>query len=136
MLQLDDEIAAIPQKEAFLRAQGMTTSPGRPSYSDSAHFRLRFLRADTFDAKKAARRFVQFFEERLDLFGPQVGLGKECITLDDLSEDDLEALECGGLQVCPTRINFIVKFCSLDNFIGNIESVRTYSERYGTFASP
>ena len=40
------------------------------SYVTSYKFRLMFLRAELFEAKKAARRIISFLEEKLSLFGP------------------------------------------------------------------
>jgi hypothetical protein len=58
-----------------------------------------FLRAESFQPKEAAVRIIRFFKEKLLLFGPEK-LTKS-IVYADLSEDDIESLECGALQVLP-----------------------------------
>ena len=62
-------------------------------------FRLKFLRAEKFDAALAASRLVLHFEEKLELFGEDL-LGRE-IQLSDLDQDDLDTLNMGYLQVLP-----------------------------------
>jgi hypothetical protein len=47
-----------------------------------------------FDAEKAARRFVRFFDYKLDLFGPE-RLVKD-ILLNDLDADDMDCLMTGS----------------------------------------
>jgi hypothetical protein len=72
-----------------------------PLYVNSPKFRLRFLRAERFDAKKAATRFILYFDFKKDLFGE----AKLCkaITYNDLGEDDRKALKKGFLQDLPAR---------------------------------
>jgi hypothetical protein len=59
--------------------------------------KIRFLRADDFDPAAAAARMVAHFNLKLNLFGPDL-LGRD-IRLDDLSDDDLESLRGGGVQL-------------------------------------
>jgi hypothetical protein len=59
--------------------------------------KIRFLRADDFDPAAAAARMVAHFNLKLDLFGSDL-LGRD-IRLDDLSDDDLESLRGGGMQL-------------------------------------
>jgi hypothetical protein len=66
-----------------------------------ANFRLSFLRAEQFDAKKAAERIFNHFEEKLDLFGPEK-LTRD-ILIQDLDEETTECLECGRMQLLPQR---------------------------------
>jgi hypothetical protein len=61
--------------------------------------KLKFLRADDFDPSKTAVRMISFFTSKLDLFGPKL-LTRD-IRQDDLSEDDLESLAGGGVQLLP-----------------------------------
>ena len=65
-----------------------------PSYVKDREFLMMFLRSDQFDANKAARRVINYFDSKKILFGEE----KLCkrITLDDLGEDDMAALMSGG----------------------------------------
>jgi hypothetical protein len=62
-----------------------------PAYVNDPKLRLKFLRADRFDAARAAKRFVKYFEATIDFFGPEL-LCKE-ITWNDLSEKDKECVQ-------------------------------------------
>lgn len=46
-----------------------TTKPKHQCYLNDAGVRLRFLRCENFDAKAAAKRFVNFFELAMEVFG-------------------------------------------------------------------
>lgn len=63
----------------------------RPSLQQDDSFFLMFLRADRFDPMSAANRLCLHFDHKLDLFG-ESKLAKK-ITLDDLSEEDMRAME-------------------------------------------
>jgi hypothetical protein len=62
---------------------------------------LSFLRAEDFNPKAAARRVMSHFQKKLELFGLD-SLVKD-ISLQDLDEDDTEALACGGIQFLPSK---------------------------------
>ena len=68
-----------------------------PEYALSQKLSLAFLRSVEGSTKRAAKRYLRHFTTKLDLFGKE----KLCkdITLDDLDEYDMEALESGGFQV-------------------------------------
>jgi hypothetical protein len=70
-------------------------------YVTDRKLRLQFLRAECFDAKKAAARLVKCLEGKLELFGPEVMARP--IYLSDLDSDDLEPLQSGFLQFLPAR---------------------------------
>jgi hypothetical protein len=82
--------------DAYALAESQSTE-----YLRSEKFRLMFLRAESFDARNAAHRIIQFLEHKLELFGP-TKLCKE-ITLDDLTPEDMESLENGHMQLMPVR---------------------------------
>eukprot|EP00339_Tiarina_fusa_P009765 CAMPEP_0117014084 /NCGR_PEP_ID=MMETSP0472-20121206/11499_1 /TAXON_ID=693140 ORGANISM="Tiarina fusus, Strain LIS" /NCGR_SAMPLE_ID=MMETSP0472 /ASSEMBLY_ACC=CAM_ASM_000603 /LENGTH=456 /DNA_ID=CAMNT_0004717569 /DNA_START=74 /DNA_END=1444 /DNA_ORIENTATION=- len=71
----------------------------KPSIETDKKFKLMFLRADIYDAKKAARRMAKYFDEKLRLFGEEKLVKR--ITLDDLSEEDLSRLNLVGCVVLP-----------------------------------
>jgi hypothetical protein len=72
-----------------------------PEYVKDRKIRLKFLRADRFDAEKAADRMFRFYEQKMILFGPQ----KLCkyITLDDMNSADMECIENSHMQLLPSR---------------------------------
>jgi len=71
-----------------------------PKYVKSTSFRLLFLRADHYDAQRAANRIMHHFTKKLELFGYDM-LAKD-VTWDDLSDDDRASVEGGGGQFFPT----------------------------------
>jgi hypothetical protein len=74
-----------------------------PSYVANRDFRLRFLRADRFEPKNAALRYVRHYQTKLELFGKEK-LGRE-IVQDDLDPESLDNLYSGMNQVLPRRDN-------------------------------
>jgi hypothetical protein len=85
-----------PKSQAYDMAASVS-----PDYVNDDRLRLSFLGAAQFDSKAAARRILDFFTLKLDLFGPD----KLCrdIKIEDLDEDDIESLENGHMQLLPTR---------------------------------
>ena len=96
LLKLDLELLRINfhRKQAYNKALKLNRE-----YVLDKKFRLKFLRAEKFDAALAASRLVLHFEEKLELFGEDL-LGRE-IQLSDLDQDDLDTLNMGYLQVLP-----------------------------------
>ena len=72
-----------------------------PAYVRDSAFRLRFLRADRFNAKLAAERYTRHYQLKLELFGPQK-LGRH-IVQDDLDKEALDKLYSGMNQSLPKR---------------------------------
>jgi hypothetical protein len=72
------------------------------TYAQNPKLRLRFLRADRFDATKAALRLVQWFQWKLELFGPDK-LCQEHIRLEDLDDNGRAMIQSGRWQVLPSR---------------------------------
>ncbi|CAB9530462.1 Transfer protein [Seminavis robusta] len=72
-----------------------------PLYVQDPKFRLKFLRADSFDAIKAARRLVFYLEKKVYHFGMQT-LCRE-VQMSDLTEKDLKTLQAGSVQQLPFR---------------------------------
>lgn len=100
LLQLDYEVAQIDELEKFKHAYTMALKEN-PQFVRSANFRLQFLRADYFDAKKAARRMVEFMHWKLKMFG------RSCLSrplrLGDLDDECKQAVLSGKYQVLPWR---------------------------------
>ena len=99
MRNLDDELKRVTKYEsrvAYERAAFLA-----PRLVKNRDFRLMFLRADIFDAKKAARRMTNYFQSKVELFGEDKLL--KDITLEDLDEDDLATLMTGGFMLLPSK---------------------------------
>jgi hypothetical protein len=90
------EVQRIQIKPAYDLAFQMS-----PEYVNDPAFLLMFLRSDNYDASLAAQRLVGHLEQKLVLFGKEKLA--VTITMRDLSEDDLETLSCGGLQLLPCK---------------------------------
>ena len=99
LLELDEEINALLSlggHESYKMAR--TENPG---YVEDPKFRLQFLRADYFDAKKAARRLLEFMYWKLKLFGRQC-LSRR-ILLEDLNDETRRVIQSGLHQILPCR---------------------------------
>jgi hypothetical protein len=92
--RLDRELDAIAIKTVY-----NTALQHSREYVQS--LRLLFLRAERFDAAKAAIRLVTFFEAKLRLFGP--GIVGRPIRQSDLDPGDVRALRSGCFQFLPSR---------------------------------
>ena len=88
-----DKIKAKPAYEEALRMDS--------EYCNQRSLRLKFLRADRFNVKRAAYRWVSCFEVKKVLWGYE-RLTQE-ITLLDLDDDAMSILRSGVLQIVPTR---------------------------------
>eukprot|EP00934_Nitzschia_sp_Nitz4_P002635 Nitzschia sp. Nitz4//scaffold95_size97785//45877//47543//NITZ4_004667-RA/size97785-augustus-gene-0.107-mRNA-1//-1//CDS//3329560472//2625//frame0 len=69
------------------------------SYVEDRNFRMKFLRAEHWDATLAAERFLRFFQYKRRLFGSSKLVQK--ITQADLNDDDMTALKTGEGQISP-----------------------------------
>lgn len=96
LAELDTHIATIKPKKAYETAKALDAK-----YVRSRSLRLPFLRAVGFDASLAAKRIVQFFEAKQELFGTDK-LVRD-IRLDDLDRDDMAILQSGLGQILPLR---------------------------------
>jgi hypothetical protein len=94
--QLEECLAQIPRKDAYLRALYLS-----PDYVRDSRFRIKFLRGTLFNAEQAACRMVRHFEEKLNFFGIEL-LGKD-IQMSDLRDLDRETLKLGSAQWLPVR---------------------------------
>ena len=65
---LDRELEAIPAKQRLAYDRSKQTPH---SYVHTPNFRLRFLRAELFDAQRAANRMTLFLLTCLEIYGPQ-----------------------------------------------------------------
>jgi hypothetical protein len=94
--ELDAELNSLPCTISCDEALGLSIQ-----LVNCSEFRLRFLRADLFDAKKAAIRLEQYFTFCKKYFG-QDGLLRP-IYISDLDKQELEILKVGNLQLLNSR---------------------------------
>eukprot|EP00538_Stauroneis_constricta_P000668 CAMPEP_0119564256 /NCGR_PEP_ID=MMETSP1352-20130426/26414_1 /TAXON_ID=265584 /ORGANISM="Stauroneis constricta, Strain CCMP1120" /LENGTH=561 /DNA_ID=CAMNT_0007612999 /DNA_START=65 /DNA_END=1750 /DNA_ORIENTATION=- len=94
--EMQVEIILIANKPAYDIAQHQC-----PEFVDNESFRIKFLRADNYDHRQAAKRLVRFLDLKLSLFGKD----KLCseITFSDLSDDAQSTLRSGKMQILPSR---------------------------------
>ena len=88
-----------------------------PAFVNNSKFLLRFLRAERFKPKQAAKRLAAFLELKLELFGAERLC--EFLTLSDFDDDEIKALQKGFIQKFPERDRsgravFIFFLCKLD----------------------
>jgi hypothetical protein len=72
-----------------------------PSYVNDRDFRLRFVRAELFNAKKAAVRFATFLDTAVELFGTYAL--ERPIRLSDFNKQELRVFNTGRVQLAPFR---------------------------------
>jgi len=96
--QLEIELRLLPIKEKKAYEESLTLPQ---SYVHTNAFRMRFLRAELFDARKAAFRMTLFLDALLDLYGPYAL--ERPIMLSDFSKNEMRMLNAGRIQVLPFR---------------------------------
>ncbi len=107
LMKLEQEISLIPAKHKRRydlcqeRYSNRNSSEQRGSYTNDVDFRLRFLRIELFDAKKAAWKIVIFLDVAVDLFGEYVL--QRPMRLSDFSEEEMQVIRIGNLQLLPFR---------------------------------
>lgn len=96
LLKMESALNRLKPGTVYEEAERMSES-----YVRNPHKRLMFLRAEDYEPVKAAERMIRFFEKKKVLFGPEKLIKK--ITVDDLTEDDLETLRAGEGQISPIK---------------------------------
>lgn len=96
-IEIDDVIPG-PQKRAYLQSQDR---PASAAFINDRDFRLRFLRCELFDYRKAAIRMVRVCDCLLKLFG-RYALERH-ILLSDFTNEELKVIRKGRVQVLPFR---------------------------------
>ena len=96
--RLDLELKVLPavQKESYEMSQRLLKT-----YVNEVDFRLRFLRADLFDPRKAARRMALFLDTARDFFGDYAL--ERPIRLSDFTKKELKCMNLGRIQMLPYR---------------------------------
>jgi hypothetical protein len=124
--ELESLTRNLPNRDAYNEARIRDAR-----YVENRDFRLKFLRAERFDAKKAATRLVRHFQVKLDLFGKEL-LVKD-ITQEDLDQGDLQNLYSGHMQNLPLRdragrhINFWIPRLALTEGVSGHEMIHKVS---------
>eukprot|EP00535_Pseudo-nitzschia_heimii_P003665 CAMPEP_0197192918 /NCGR_PEP_ID=MMETSP1423-20130617/26047_1 /TAXON_ID=476441 /ORGANISM="Pseudo-nitzschia heimii, Strain UNC1101" /LENGTH=547 /DNA_ID=CAMNT_0042645935 /DNA_START=131 /DNA_END=1774 /DNA_ORIENTATION=+ len=98
-IEIDTKIPPA-EKQAYIRAVVGLKS----NYVQTSEFRLRFLRAERFDIRKAAIRFCRALDYLVQSFGEQALLRQ--LFLSDLSKEEERFLRKGFKQILPSRDRF------------------------------
>ena len=105
LFELNQQLDLIQEKDAYNRAQQMYMANSgvglQHGYVNTDEFRLRFLRCELFDAKKAAQRMVKYLELVSNVYGPYAL--KRPFKLSDLSKEEMSFLRGGDYQLMPYR---------------------------------
>lgn len=92
------------QKIAYNKSQqhiNISNNSKTSLYINTSDFRLRFLRCELFDCKKAALRMVNFLDLLLEIFGDFVL--RRPIQITDFNRDEMQIFRLGLLQLLPYR---------------------------------
>ena len=110
--QVKDELKRIRYKQAYEKAAFLSYA-----YVTDPELVVFFLRADNYDARKAAIRLVEHFKYKLKIFGEHT-LVRD-IMYDDLSEAAKSVLKSGFILVLPTpdRSGRRVVACNLSELL-------------------
>jgi len=96
-LQFAIDLIPSSEKEGFEKSQTLPVT-----YVNDPDFRLRFLRAELFDAQKAATRMTGYLNLIFKLFGIEV-LKRPLMTTDFKSKEEKSCLRSGLVQLLPYR---------------------------------
>lgn len=88
--EFNKEVTSFSRKDALAQAQARC-----PELLDDK-FKLRFLRTEILDVKRAARRYIRYWELRVRLFGDR---SFQPLTLTE--DEDVAALRSGVVQIVP-----------------------------------
>lgn len=97
---IQQSILAILQQSKDSTSVPSSTPPFGSTLASPA-FLIQFLRSEEFNVEAASSKFLRFMEEKLNLFGADKLL--KDITLDDMDEEDMEALNSGIIQRVPHK---------------------------------
>jgi hypothetical protein len=90
--------------EPGMNGNNNNANPNKYSYVLSDGFRIKFLRAELFDVKKAAGRYLRCVDFLVDYFG-LVALERP-LYLKDFDKEDMKLLKEGRCQLMPSRDRF------------------------------
>ena len=96
LAKMESEINMIPSKIAFDKSQQYQNT-----YVNDADFRLKFLRSELFEEKKAASRMVKYLDMVSELFG-DFALRRQ-IQMSDFTREEMQVFRVGHQQLLPYR---------------------------------
>jgi hypothetical protein len=114
------------EKGAYHKACSMNST-----YVHSAAFRLKFLRVEFFDPKKAALRYVRNLDYLQEVFGDFALLRQ--LYLSDLNREELKFFKKGYMQVLPFRDSVGRRIIVHLGSYGGLEFTNTVKERVGAY---
>ncbi len=100
LFDLQNAIFHIPHDQKKYYVEALNDPKGKV-YVTSSNFQLQFLRAERFDAIKAATRLVLCCEKKVQFFGRQALVRP--LQLSDLDAEEQKTLKGGAFQVLPQR---------------------------------
>jgi hypothetical protein len=104
--QLVVEIDCIPNENKVAYNQASSSSNNiETAYIHSNEFRLRFLRSELFDPKKAAFRLVKYLDLILEIYGKDTLMRGGYPLLDDFNKEEMAFLRGGDYQLLPYRVS-------------------------------
>jgi hypothetical protein len=101
VLESDEDIPD-NEKRAYIQSQKLYPNLLSSTYINSNEFRLRFLRCELFNVKKAALRMVKILELMVELFG--IYALWRPINMNDFNKDELRELRKGYVIIRYTVI--------------------------------
>ena len=135
LVMLKVELDQIPdsEKTAFERAQKLTRT-----YVNDDKFRLRFLRAELFDVKAAAKRITAYLDLVFELFGIEV-LNRPLRTTDFNGKKEKSVVRGGLVQLLPYRDRSgrrVMVILSDIMSLSHVTRVRTCAEKQAVPINP
>ena len=101
LARLDGAIAMLPARERKFLDHAFFL---KPSLRADERFRLMFLRADSFDARRAATRMGKYFQFKVELFGEDKIV--KTIGIDDFTDDERKRAHYHLPYLLPWRDRF------------------------------
>ena len=95
LAQFEEELATLPDEDKQGYSQALEECPLIVEQESAP---IRFLRAEDYDAKRAAVRLAKYWNTRVELFGPDSAFLP--MTLDGAMADDAQAFEALGDGNC------------------------------------
>mmetsp|Transcript_39887 Transcript_39887/g.44550 ORF Transcript_39887/g.44550 Transcript_39887/m.44550 type:complete len:614 (-) Transcript_39887:459-2300(-) len=105
LIHFELELHRIDSKPAYDKAQELLLLSSNPfsicCYINDNNFRLRFLRCELFDVRKAAKRFIRYLDFVAEVYGEYALQRPICMS--DFSREEMLFLREGGRQLLPYR---------------------------------
>ena len=134
LVSFHEELARIGTSE---KKDLLTAERKCPALLDDA-FKLQFLRTDLFNPQLAACRFVLYWKNRVQLFGPEKAFLP--MTLDGAMKDDIDMLSKGFIRLLPgeARVFWIEssRFCAKTDDVRSVARCVWYTQSQALAESP